>query len=314
MLFAGSVVAQFPPTWQTLAGALGGGFLLGGVIYAFFTRKYQTRDKIELADFPQKWRGMLASRVPFYNALDPAEKIKFENEIQVFLHEVRITGIRTSIDDEIRLLVASSAVIPIFGFPEWEYADLGEILIYPENFDADFQMGSGKRVLGMVGSGGAMERVMILSKPALEHGFQDARDKKNVAVHEFAHLIDKADGSIDGVPRAWLDPEWIRPWEKLMEQKMAEIVAGNSDINPYGATAPQEFFAVVSEYFFEAPQILQDRHPQLYALLERIFHQDTRSRYARAAREMFRPYGARIGRNAPCPCGSGKKYKQCCLG
>lgn len=286
---------------------------VGGFTYLFFSRKYQTRDRIELSEFPQKWRTILSRRVAFYNSLNPEEKINFENGIQIFLHEVRITGIKTEINDTTRLLVASSALIPIFGFPEWEYDDLGEVLIYPGSFDTDFQLGGEKRVLGMVGSGGPMDKVMILSKPALEHGFMDHKDKKNVGIHEFAHLLDKADGKIDGIPEVWLDPKWVQPWQKLMEVNMAKILAGKSDINPYAATAPQEFFAVISEYFFEAPKVLQNKHPEVYDLLEKIFHQDTRSRYSRAALEMLRPHGRKIGRNESCPCGSGKKYKKCCL-
>jgi preprotein translocase subunit SecA len=29
--------------------------------------------------------------------------------------------------------------------------------------------------------------------------------------------------------------------------------------------------------------------------------------------ETIRNRGQRVGRNDPCPCGSGKKYKQCCM-
>ena len=61
-------------------------------------------------------------------------KSNFGRSSSVFLDEVRITGIRTEIDDTIRVLVAASAVIPIFGFHDWEYHRLGEVLIYPDSF------------------------------------------------------------------------------------------------------------------------------------------------------------------------------------
>jgi Mlc titration factor MtfA (ptsG expression regulator) len=133
-----------------------------------------------------------------------------------------------------------------------------------------------------------------------------------VGIHEFAHLIDKADGAMDGVP-ATLDRDLAKPWLDLVHQKMQEIAQGRSDIRPYALENEQEFFAVVSEYFFENPMRLRDKHPKLYAMLEKIFNQDMKSRITSCLREVLFPYGRKIGRNAPCPCGSGNKYKKCCL-
>ncbi len=85
------------------------------------------------------------------------------------------------------------------------------------------------------------------------------------------HLIDKTDGEIDGVPESILDKKYIIPWLQLMRQKIKEIQEGGSDINPYGASSESEFFAVVSEYFFERPALLKENHPALYELLVKIF-------------------------------------------
>ena len=81
-----------------------------------------------------------------------------------------------------------------------------------------------------------------------------------------------------------------------------------SYVNSYAYTNEHEFFAVLAEYFFKSPDLLQKKDPQLYAMLREMFHQDTRSLLR------LRPSGRRrYGRNSPCPCGSGKKYKHCCL-
>ena len=60
--------------------------------------------------------------------------------MQIFLSEVRVTGIKTDVDDKIRVLVAASAIIPIFGFKEWEYDNLGEVLIYPSRFSKNYDI------------------------------------------------------------------------------------------------------------------------------------------------------------------------------
>ncbi len=130
---------------------------------------------------------------------------------------------------------------------------------------------------------------MILSKPDLIQGFRNATDKRNVGVHEFAHLVDKSDGVIDGVPGVGLDRLAVGPWIDLVRRKMAEIEEGRSDIDRYALTNDAEFFAVTSEYFFERPAMMQRKHPHLFDALERIFNQDLRSRAAQIRRALTRP-------------------------
>ncbi|MCS7073525.1 MAG: zinc-dependent peptidase, partial [Bacteroidia bacterium] len=183
------------------------GGLTGFLAYRFSIRKYEKRKQILQTPFPETWRKILQENVEFYQFLNDEQKSRFEQEVQVFLAEKRITGIKTEIDDLTRILVAASAIIPVFRFPEWEYEDLGEILVYPTNFNWDYQIADQHSVSGMVGQGGVLDKVMILSKPSLIAGFRSHNDNQNVGIHEFAHLVDKADGQIDGLPTAYLKPE-----------------------------------------------------------------------------------------------------------
>jgi Mlc titration factor MtfA (ptsG expression regulator) len=123
----------------------------------------------------------------------------------------------------------------------------------------------------MVGNG-ALNHVMILSQHQLRQAFINKTGKDNTAIHEFVHLLDKTDGSVDGIPELLLDKKYITPWLQLMQKKIQAIIDNRSDINPYGATDEAEFFAVASEYFFERPKLLKEKHPDLYELLERIFN------------------------------------------
>jgi len=147
--------------------------------------------------------------------------------------------------------------------------------------------------------------ILILSQQALRHGFKNESDKKNTAIHEFVHLIDKADGAVDGIPSLLLEKQYSIPWLDLINKKIDEIYDGESDINPYGGTNRAEFFSVVSEYFFERPQLLEMNHPELYNMLEKVFNTNMSSRNLRKNK-------VEIGRNSPCPCNSGKKFKKCC--
>jgi Mlc titration factor MtfA (ptsG expression regulator) len=295
--------------WVSLSLAV----LIAYLVYVGMSRKLRRRRRILAQPFPAEWEAILQREVVFFRALDPAEQKRFRRELQVFLGEKRITGIKLELDTTTRVLAAVSAIIPIFGFPEWEWDQISEILVYPDRFDRDFAFDSdsGRHTLGMVGSG-ALNRLMILSKPDLLDGFRNPGDKRNVGLHEFAHLVDKSDGTIDGLPAVGLERAAIGPWLELVRRKMEEMRRGDSDIDPYGLTSEAEFFAVATEYFFERPGVMERKHPELYAMLSRVFHQNPGERAAELAREMKRGR-PRFGRNSPCPCGSGEKYKKCCL-
>ncbi len=298
---------------KPLAITLPAAALASGGLYELLTRKLRRRREILAQPFPLKWLEVLEREVIFYRALDPVEQLRFRRELQVFLGEKLITGVNMQLDETTRVLAAVSAVIPIFGFPDWEWNQISEVLIYPTRFSDDFAFGDGQRhhTLGMVGTG-AMNRMMILAKPDLHHGFRNSADKRNVGLHEFAHLVDKSDGTIDGLPEVGLDRQSIGPWIELVRRKMEEIRRGDSDIDDYALTNEAEFFAVATEYFFERPGVMQRKHPVLYETLSKVFNQRLHERVAALARERKRGRPT-FGRNSPCLCGSGKKYKRCCL-
>lgn len=220
---------------------------------------------------PLKLKEILAEEVPFYQQLPEDKKPIFEERTKQFLTQVKITGVKTIVEDTDRVLIAASAIIPIYHFPGWQYRNLHEVLLYPDSFDHEFeQQGNARNILGMVGSG-AMNHMMILSQFELRQAFTNKTGKNNTAIHEFVHLVDKTDGDIDGVPEVLMNKKYVIPWLQLMQKEMAMIRENRSDIDPYGTTNEAEFFAVVSEYFFERPDLLKSKHPELYALLLKIF-------------------------------------------
>lgn len=255
---------------------------LAGFIWLWITYRKVAHPKWKTPNgpFPGDWRKFLVTNIAFYNSLNPDEQKRFEYKVQEFLLNCKITGVKTEVSTEDQLLVASSAIIPIFAFDHWRYTNIREVLLYPTTFDKNFQFEdehSDRLILGMVGNQN-MEGIMILSKEALELGFKNETDKHNTAIHEFVHLIDKSDGEVDGIPKVLLEKQYTIPWLHIINTEIEKIAEGKSDINPYGATNKAEFFSVVSEYFFERPKLLEEKHPELYALLEKIFQQDMADR------------------------------------
>lgn len=241
-----------------------------GLLFSFLSRV--KKKAIVVDPLPGNYKEILEAHVPFYQNLDQERKSEFESRVQHFLARTRITGIKTNVDAIDKVLIASSAVIPIFNFPGWEYVNLHEVLLYPGSFDHEFQQeGTHRSIIGMVGSG-ALNHVMILSQNELRQAFINKTGKSNTAIHEFIHLVDKTDGSIDGIPEFIVDKKYVIPWLQLMRKEIELIINDRSDINPYGATNEAEFFAVVSEYFFERPKLLKEKHPELYDLLAEIFN------------------------------------------
>ncbi len=241
--------------------------LLAAILYPFFKKKKPLWQPPR-----EEQRRLLEGYVTFYHQLSPDEKLRFENSVSNFLGKVRITGTGTTIGDIDRVLVAAAAIIPIFAFPKWEYMHIHEVLIYPGSFTDTFQQsGDERNILGMVGNG-PMQDTMILSQHELRRGFLHPEGTGNTAIHEFVHLIDKADGSIDGLPEALLPHPYVLPWLHCIYQEMEKIRKGDSDINPYALTNEQEFLAVVSEYFFKNPHLMKENHPELFQQLQRIFN------------------------------------------
>lgn len=247
--------------------------VLALLAWLIFRKRNGVKLSKSLQTLDKPLRQLLDNRVDYYHNLNAPEKKRFESQVAAFLAGVNIEGVGTEIDDVDRILIASSAVIPVFGLGDWEYNNLTNIILYPDTFDHDFQFeGDSRYIQGMVGSG-YMNGQMVLSRPALIKGFSPMSGKENTAIHEFVHLIDKLDGATDGVPEHLIPHEYAQPWLSLMYKEMHRINAGHSDINPYATTNEAEFLAVASEYFFEKPDQFKTKHPELYAQLSQIFKQ-----------------------------------------
>lgn len=224
--------------------------------------------------FPVAWRTILDKHVIFYQHLNAQKRALFEKRVQLFLNDKRVEGIDTEITDEVRVLVAASAIIPTFAFPAFDYPELNEVLIYPASFSEKFEIGEhqhDENIEGMVGNR-YMNHSLLLSKPALLSGFNGRRGENNVGIHEFVHLLDREDGETDGVPERLAEHVYTLPWLHLIKNEMNKIRRGSSDINPYAITNNAEFLAVVSEYFFNNPEEFQQKHQELYQTLVQFYH------------------------------------------
>jgi Mlc titration factor MtfA (ptsG expression regulator) len=246
---------------------------LFALLFLFSYSKKKKNTAIIEQPFPEEWHHYLTEEVQFYKNLSEADQVRFQNKIKYFFAHTSITGVKDlEVTDELKLLVAASAIIPVFIFDGWEYVNLSEVIIYDGIVEPN-QRGDARQDGVLLGQVRSLQtrHVLLLSKQYLVQGFESMNGKSNVGIHEFAHLIDQADGTMDGIPKAFMPEELLKPWTKIMYAEIEKIVENRSDINPYALTNHAEFFAVVCEYFFENPEKFEEKHPQLYELMNEIF-------------------------------------------
>lgn len=249
-----------------------------GLIAYLFLRRYFRRRRIAEDPLDEKSCTILQEKVSFYAKLNADEKRRYETDIAIFLSERKITGIDgVKITDQISLLVAAAAIRLIFGHPDWEYPDFGEILIYPGGFKTDgsystHTAGDAFSAAGQVHSQGTV----ILSLPHLMRSFDLDNDGFNVGYHEFAHVLDGIPRP-DGVPSELKIPAYA-PWANVMQKEFEKVHRGRSFLRRYAGTNPAEFFACAVEAFFEKPDQMKKKAPDLYQQLSEFFNQKPDSR------------------------------------
>ncbi|MCA9933889.1 MAG: zinc-dependent peptidase [Ardenticatenaceae bacterium] len=256
-----------------------------------FERKEKRRQRLRERPFPTTWAQILEQNVTYYRQLTPEEQAKLRGHIQVFLDENPFEGCGgLEINDEIRVTIAAEACILLLHRETDYYPDLRSILVYPHPYRAPHtrHMPGGIVVEGIQGRlGESWERgYVVLSWDEVQRTAHNHADAHNVVFHEFAHQLDSQSGGDAGVPtlpnRA-MYAAWVRVMGSEYEHLLHDLERHHkSDLDAYGATNPAEFFAVITEAFFEKPLPLQHHHPQLYDLLASFYQQDPAARFRKS--------------------------------
>ncbi|MFD2158598.1 zinc-dependent peptidase [Rubritalea tangerina] len=174
-------------------------------------------------------------------------------------------------------VIACQACLLIVRAPHHDYEKLRSILVYPEAYRAPGQHGAEDVRLGESWGTGSV----VLSWGSVVGGGRNSHDGHDVVLHEFAHQLDQADGAGDGVPELesrGAYREWAAVFKPAFDVFQQRVDAGERTvIDDYGAENPAEFFAVVTETFYEKPKQLRKRYPALYAQLVKYYGVDPES-------------------------------------
>jgi Mlc titration factor MtfA (ptsG expression regulator) len=243
------------------------------------------RRSVRSRPFPAPWGRILDERVPLTRRLPPHLRRQLEQQVQVFLSEKSFVGCAgQEIDDDVRVTIAGQACLLTLERTTAPFPNLRSILVYPSAFAVERIRPEPSGVLQetrQVLSGESWSRgQVILSWDNAAHGAQIPDDGANVVIHEFAHQLDQEKGYANGAP--WLGrrdryPRWSRVMNEEYARLQQQVAIGEPTlIHAYGATNPAEFFAVVSEVFFERATQLASVHPELYRELVEFYRVDPR--------------------------------------
>ena len=241
-------------------------------------------DSLKKQRFPLEWLEILENELPLYNHLPEPIKQRLIPHIQVFLAEKQFIGCQgLQITDNIRLIIAAQACLLALNLRENYYPKLKMILVYPHIFQIKRAIAVDEYIVEeqeniVSGESWGKEGQVILSWHIIQQDLNNWQDGHNVIFHEFAHQLDQQEGIANGVPPLKNKSDyqqWSRIFTEEYQQLQSQIENGlKLTIDPYGATHPAEFFAVVTEIFLEKAQILKQFHPQLFQILKNYYQLD----------------------------------------
>ncbi len=245
--------------------------------------KNMRRKRICSHPFPEAWRKIIEANAPYYRCLSPEDRKELQGHVQILVHEKNFEGCGgLEMTDEIRVTIAAHAAILLLYLDHDYYSGLQSIVVYPSSFLVKTETPGPSGLVterNEMHAGEAWHHgTIVLAWDEVQHSAADIHDGHNVVLHEFAHHLDQQDGHCDGAPLL-SEPSRYISWARILGKEFDLLSNAAARQKPtlldqYGATNPAEFFAVVTECFFENPILLREKHPELYEELKSFYHQD----------------------------------------
>ncbi len=261
-------------------------WLLG---YPWWQRRQ--RRQLQAQPFPKHWRTLLRRRVPLVARLPADLQLQLKQHMQVFVAEKTFIGCAgLEVSEEMRVVVAANACLLLLNRPDAAayFPKVRQILMYPGAFVVNRRHTDAAGVQleqreALAGESWGEGQVVLSWQDTLE-GAATPDDGRNVVIHEFAHQLDQENGRAVGAPLPVLGDtrynaaRWQQVFEDAYEHLRQQVFMGEQGLlNHYGAQDPAEFFAVVTEVFFEQGPLLAAEYPQVYAELRGFFRVDPAS-------------------------------------
>lgn len=249
----------------------------------FWLRK-GSRKKIIKKEFPLAWLKIIETNASFFNLLDSKLKKQLLKLVQIFINEKIFEGCAgLIITDEIKVTIAAQACILLLGQDHNFYPNLRTILVYPTAYFAPetYYLKDGSLIETIqYRYGESWQRgQVVLCWDEIKKDTLDITDGQNLILHEFAHQLDQEYRIVESIPFILQNTSYVT-WARILYDEYNRLVTDINNnketfLNEYGATNQNEFFAVITEFFFEKPIELRRNHPNLYNQLLDFYKIDT---------------------------------------
>ena len=246
-------------------------------------QRYWTRRILRNHPIPFSLWHRVTRHLPLIQHRNNREKTRLRLLTTLFLHKKVFSGVRgLEVNDEIRITIAAQACLEILYLGLNAFDGWLEIVVYPGAFIVQRDTADANGIIhnearGLSGESWQQGPV-ILSWNDIKHNSHHLHPGHHVVIHEFAHKLDMQSGRANGMPP--LHPDMpVEKWSQALSDAYQELRYRLSQhqpgyINSYAATNPAEFFAVLCEYFFTSPYILQQHCPAVFQQLKSYFRQD----------------------------------------
>jgi len=236
--------------------------------------------------------AICARAVHLWPYLSVEDRHEIEGTAQIFVDEKRFEGgADLAITDEIRFTVAAEAGLLLLHRDTDVFPELDTVLVYPRAWTIRAAHREGPVVIEGPETrlGESWQRgLVVLAWDEVKRDVRSRHSGHNVVLHELAHQLDAENGAVDGAPRLG-EARRFTAWAEVLGAEYHDLgerlrLGIRSDIDPYAATSPAEFFAVVTEEFFERADVLRAKHPALYHELAEFYRLDPAELVARGRR------------------------------
>jgi Mlc titration factor MtfA (ptsG expression regulator) len=253
----------------------------------FETRRHRMRRERYEAGFLPEWVELLDRKMGHWRHLDDDERARLEDlALALVADKAWEAANGFELTDEMMVLISAHAALLVLGLPDDSFRGVHSIVVHPTTL---LMTGPHSQVAGLVSDdpmpilGQAVDGgpVLIAWDTALDEARHPGRGH-NVVFHEFAHKLDMLDGTVDGTPPL-ADAEQHQRWVEVCTAAYEQVEGGGGgrSLRSYAGVNPGEFFAVATEAFFDAPEVLGREHPELYGVLSAFYRQDPAARVGR---------------------------------
>jgi Mlc titration factor MtfA (ptsG expression regulator) len=232
------------------------------------------------------WREV-EMRVPLLRRFSVQERTRLRELAAIFMHDKTFDGAGgLAVTEGMRLSIALQACVPILNLGLKWYRGWVSIIVYPGGFAPGHsyvdEVGVVHTSTEPLTGESWLSGPVVLSWPDVEAQWPAGY---NLVIHELAHKLDMLNGAANGMPplhRNMAIKDWTRDFTRAYEDLQAKLARSGTEIpiDPYAAEAPAEFFAVLSELFFESPKVVREIYPLVYRRLRDFYRQDPAARTA----------------------------------